>query len=54
MNLLLKQMRRQWRPNLWLVIELVIISVVTWFIIDLLRQAYAPLTEPKGYDIEHV
>lgn len=54
MNLLFKQMRRQWRPNLWLVLELVIISVVTWFITDLLRQAYAPLAEPTGYDISHV
>ncbi|MCM1521926.1 MAG: FtsX-like permease family protein [Muribaculaceae bacterium] len=54
MKLLIKQMLRQWRPNLWLIIELSILTVVTWFIIDLLSQTYKPLKEPHGFDIERV
>lgn len=54
MSLLLRQMRRQWRSNIWLVIELVIITVATWYITDLLAQCITPVAEPTGFDTEHV
>ncbi len=50
---LLKQISRQWRSNVWLVVELVIILVVTWFMVDLLSQVYVPYAEPTGFDISH-
>lgn len=53
-NALFKQMASQWPSNLWLVIELVIITVVTWWITDILAQAITPFLEPSGHDISHV
>ncbi len=50
---LLKQIFTQWRSNVWLVMELVIISVVTWFMVDILCQAYTMMTEPKGFEIDN-
>lgn len=50
---LLKQIKSQWHSNLWLVIELVIISVVLWYIIDLLAVMTQPMLEPNGFNIEH-
>lgn len=50
---LLKQIRSQWRSNVWLVVEFVIILVVTWFLVDLICQVYVPMAEPKGFDTEN-
>lgn len=50
---LLKQIKFQWRSNLWLVVELVIISVVLWYIIDLLAVMTQPMLEPNGFSIDH-
>ncbi len=50
---LLKQMANQWRSNVWLVVELLIVSVVMWYIIDFLTIMIKPMTEPNGFDIEH-
>lgn len=50
---LLKQTISQWRSNSWLIVELVIIMVVTWFLVDLLCQVYVPMAEPKGFDTDH-
>lgn len=50
---LFKQIKFQWRSNLWLVIELVIISVVLWYQIDLLAVMVKPTFEPNGFDVEH-
>lgn len=50
---LLKQMGTQWRSNVWLVVELTIISVVMWYIVDLLTIMVSPMLEPDGFDIEN-
>ena len=33
---LFTQIRNEWRSNLWLALELLVVSVVMWYIIDLL------------------
>ena len=33
---LFTQIRNEWRGNLWLALELLVVSVVMWYIIDLL------------------
>ena len=33
---LFTQIRNEWRSNLWLALELLVASVVMWYIIDLL------------------
>lgn len=50
---LFKQITFQWRSNLWLVIELVIISVVLWYQIDLMVTLCRPTFEPNGFDVDH-
>lgn len=50
---LLKQMSTQWRSNVWLVVELMIISVVMWYIVDLLTIMVRPMLEPNGFDVEN-
>ena len=50
---LLKQMKNEWRSNLWLAMELLVVSVVMWYIIDLLYCRIATYLEPRGFNIEH-
>ena len=50
---LFTQVRNEWRSNLWLVIELLVVSVVMWYIIDLLYCRIATYMEPRGFNIEH-
>ena len=50
---LLKQMKNEWRTNLWLAMELLVVSVVMWYIIDLLYSRIATYLEPRGFNTEH-
>lgn len=50
---LLKQISNEWRSNLWLTVELLIVSVVMWYITDALYTKISILNEPKGFDTEH-
>lgn len=50
---LFKQICHEWRSNLWMTVELLIISVIVWFVTDYLYTIYQTVNEPKGYDIEN-
>ncbi len=50
---LLTQIRNEWRSNLWLALELLVVSVVMWYIVDLLYCRVATYLEPRGFDTEH-
>ena len=50
---LFNQMRNEWRSNLWLALELLVVSVVMWYITDLLYCRAATYLEPRGFDVEH-
>lgn len=50
---LLRQMLNEWRANLWLAIELLLVSVVMWFLADKLWVMNAAYNEPRGHDISH-
>lgn len=50
---LFTQIRNEWRGNLWLAIELLLVSVVMWYIIDFLYYHVASYMEPRGFDISH-
>lgn len=54
MNKLIHQMRNEWRSNIWLVIELLIVSVILWFCIDRIVDYIMVYNEPRGHDISHV
>lgn len=48
---LIEQMLTEWRSNLWLVIELLIVLVVMQFLFGILFQIYKLHSTPKGYDV---
>lgn len=50
---LFTQIRNEWRSNLWLALELLVVSVVMWYIIDMLYCRVATYMEPRGFDTEH-
>lgn len=47
-------MATEWRSNLWLIIELLIISCIIWYILDFCGIYLRQLADPVGLDIEHV
>ena len=47
------QIKNEWRSNTWLAIELLVVSVVMWFITDMLYVRIATYMEPHGFDISH-
>ena len=50
---LFTQIRNEWLGNTWLALELLVVSVVMWFIIDMLYCRAATYLEPRGFDTEH-
>ena len=50
---LFTQIKNEWRGNTWLAIELLLVSVVMWFITDMLYCRIATYLEPRGFDISH-
>ena len=54
MKKLLTQMRNEWRSNLWLALELLLVSIVLWFCVDRIVDYVSILNEPRGHDISHV
>ena len=50
---LLTQIKNEWLSNLWLVLELLVVSVVMWYVVDYLYTRAATYLEPRGFNIEH-
>lgn len=50
---LFKQIRAEWRSNVWLCVELLIVSVVLWYIVDCCYVIYTVKHRPLGFDTEH-
>ena len=50
---LFTQIRNEWRGNTWLALELLVVSVVMWYIIDMLYCSLATYNEPRGFDTKH-
>ena len=50
---LFTQIKNEWRGNIWLAIELVLVSVVMWWISDNLYVRMATYLEPRGFNTEH-
>ncbi|MCD8184659.1 MAG: ABC transporter permease [Bacteroides sp.] len=50
---LFTQIKNEWRNNLWLALELLVVSVVMWFVVDYLYTQTATYLEPRGFDISH-
>lgn len=50
---LLRQICNEWKSNVWLGLELVIVSVVMWYVIDSLWCIYSTYNEPRGFNTDH-
>ena len=50
---LFTQIKNEWRTNLWLFVELLLVSVVMWWIVDYLYARIAVYCEPRGFNTEH-
>ena len=50
---LLAQIKNEWRTNLWLAIELLLVSVAMWWVIDNLYCIGATYFEPRGFNVDH-
>ncbi len=50
---LFAQITNEWRSNVWLAIELVLVSVVMWYVVDYMYVQVSVYTEPRGFDIEN-
>ncbi len=50
---LFTQIRNEWRINLWLCIELLVVSVLVWYVVDYTYVTFKVLNEPTGFDTEH-
>lgn len=53
MKKLLTQIRNEWRSNLWLMIEMLVVSVVMWYIADYMYQTIETYIRPLGFNIDH-
>lgn len=52
-RLLFTQIWNRRRTNVWLVLELLVVSVVLWYIVDSLYVTYKKSTIPEGFNTEH-
>lgn len=43
------QIKNEWRTNSWLFVELLLVSVVMWFVVDALFVKYSILNQPRGF-----
>lgn len=50
---LFTQIRNEWRSNIWILVELLIVSVVMWFITDYIYVQVSNYKAPRGFDISH-
>lgn len=53
MKSILKQIRNEWRSNLFLFVELLLVFAVLWYIVDLATVTARVYNAPMGYDIDH-
>ena len=51
---LIKQMRNEWRDNLWMIIALTVVTVAVWILGVLLWTQLNGIFEPRGFDPEGV
>ena len=47
------QIKNEWRSNLWLLAELLVVSVVMWYIMDNVYSNLATYYEPRGFNADH-
>ena len=50
---LFTQIKNEWRSSVWLFIELLLVSVVMWYIVDYVYVKATVYMSPRGYDVSN-
>lgn len=50
---IINQVRNEWKSNVWIVVEMIIVSVILWFIMDNYYVVGSLLSQPTGWDLSH-
>ena len=50
---LFAQIKNEWRSNLWIITELILVSTLMWYVIDYIYVQVSIYNEPRGFDISH-
>ena len=53
MKNLLTQIKNEWRSNLFLLVELLLVFAVLWYIVDWVTVTARVYPTPMGFDSEH-
>ena len=53
MKTLFRQIRNEWRSNIFLALELLVVFVVLWYIVDWCCVTARIYFSPMGFDTEH-
>ncbi|WP_373850769.1 ABC transporter permease [Bacteroides heparinolyticus] len=53
MNMILRQIRNEWRSNLFLFVELLLVFAVLWYIVDWSLVTLRVYRAPMGFDVSH-
>ena len=53
MKNLLTQIKNEWRSNLFLLVELLLVFAVLWYIVDWVTVTARVYHAPMGFDTEH-
>ena len=53
MKNLLTQIKNEWRSNLFLLVELLLVFAVLWYIVDWVTVTTRVYRAPMGFDTEH-
>ena len=51
---LITQMRSEWRGNIWLVVEFLLVALILWYVCMQLYSLYWLYSPSKGYDFDNV
>ncbi len=47
------QIKNEWRSNVWLLVELLLVSVVLWYVVNGLMNTYLVYSQPRGFNTDH-
>ena len=47
------QIKNEWRTNVWLCLELLIVSVVLWYVVDYCYVSYSVASRPLGFNVDN-
>lgn len=51
---LMTQMKNEWKENIWLLLELIIVSVTVWYLVLMMTSSMTGLFLPRGFEYEDV